>query len=147
MNARLHRVIFNAARGIRMVVQETASSTGKGASRSTGRCGGPSPSPSPSRSVAAWALMATLAAIPAAAQITADRSASGDQRATVLLAPNGVPLVNIQSPSGTGVSRNTFSQFDVNASGAILNNSRTTRPRNWAASCRATRTWPPGRRA
>ena len=125
MNARLHRVIFNAARGIRMVVQETASSNGKGASGSTGRSGGPSPSSSPSRSVAGWALLATLAAIPAAAQITADSSAAGGQRATVLLAPNGVPLVNIQSPSGAGVSRNTFSQFDVNASGAILNNSRT----------------------
>jgi filamentous hemagglutinin len=119
MNARLHRVIFNAARGIRMVVQETATSNGKGASKSTGGCG------VSIAGVSALALMATLAAIPAAAQITAAPSAPGNQRATILAAPNGVPLVNIQSPSAAGVSRNTFSQFDVNAPVAILNNSRT----------------------
>ncbi|WP_366490936.1 ESPR-type extended signal peptide-containing protein [Variovorax sp. 67-131] len=33
MNRRLHRVVFNAARGMRIVVQETANSTGKGASK------------------------------------------------------------------------------------------------------------------
>jgi len=61
----------------------------------------------------------------AAAQIRADPSAPGNQRPTVLLAPNGVPLVNIQTPSAAGVSRNTYSQFDVQPKGAILNNSRT----------------------
>jgi filamentous hemagglutinin len=33
--------------------------------------------------------------------------------------------VNIQTPSAAGVSRNTYSQFDVQPKGAILNNSRT----------------------
>ena len=61
----------------------------------------------------------------AIAQIRSDPSASGNQRPTVLLAPNGVPLVNIQTPSAAGVSRNTYSQFDVQPNGAILNNSRT----------------------
>jgi len=61
----------------------------------------------------------------AVAQIRADPSAPGNQRPTVLLAPNGVPLVNIQTPSAAGVSRNTYSQFDVQPKGAILNNSRT----------------------
>jgi filamentous hemagglutinin len=36
---------------------------------------------------------------------------------------NGTPQVNIQTPSAAGVSRNTYSQFDVNQQGAILNNS------------------------
>lgn len=58
------------------------------------------------------------------AQIVADPSAPGNQHPTVLAAPNGVPLVNIQTPSGAGVSRNTYKQFDVQQQGAILNNSR-----------------------
>ncbi len=36
-----------------------------------------------------------------------------------------MPLVNIQTPSAAGVSRNTYEQFDVQTQGVILNNSRT----------------------
>ncbi|MDO9217127.1 MAG: filamentous hemagglutinin N-terminal domain-containing protein, partial [Lacisediminimonas sp.] len=71
------------------------------------------------------ALLALLVAPTTHAQIVADPKAPGSQRPTVLLAPNGVPLVNIQTPSSAGVSRNTYSQFDINGKGAILNNSRT----------------------
>ena len=60
------------------------------------------------------------------AQIIPDASAPGNQRPTVLSAPNGVPLVNIQTPSAAGVSRNTYSQFDEQQQGAILNNANTT---------------------
>ncbi|MDR2241082.1 MAG: filamentous hemagglutinin N-terminal domain-containing protein, partial [Zoogloeaceae bacterium] len=72
-------------------------------------------------------LILALAAgsVPAYAQIVADPGAPGNQRPTVLTAPNGVPLVNIQTPSAAGVSRNTYRQFDVNQQGAILNNART----------------------
>ncbi|MFA7349854.1 MAG: hemagglutinin repeat-containing protein [Methylotenera sp.] len=62
---------------------------------------------------------------PAHADIIADQTAPANQRPVIINAPNGVPLVNIQTPSAAGVSRNTYSQFDVNANGAILNNSRT----------------------
>ncbi len=59
------------------------------------------------------------------AQIIADPTAAGNQQPTVLAAPNHVPLVNIQTPSAAGVSRNAYRQFDVPQQGAILNNSRT----------------------
>ncbi|EGI76469.1 putative surface adhesin, partial [Hylemonella gracilis ATCC 19624] len=58
------------------------------------------------------------------AQIVADPSAPGTQQPTVLTAPNNVTLVNIQTPSAAGVSRNTYSQFDIQSRGVILNNSR-----------------------
>jgi|GEM_PF-4029493 len=59
------------------------------------------------------------------AQIVVDTNAPNSQQPTVLEASNGVPLVNIQTPSAAGVSRNTYQQFDVNANGAILNNANT----------------------
>lgn len=70
------------------------------------------------------AAVALMLAAPAWPQIVADPSAPGRQRPTVLSAGNGVALVNIQTPSAAGVSRNSYRQFDVGAPGAILNNSR-----------------------
>ena len=58
------------------------------------------------------------------AQIKADPNAPSNQRPTILLAPNGTPVVNIQTPSAAGVSRNAFKEFDINSNGAIVNNSR-----------------------
>ncbi|MFZ4285502.1 hemagglutinin repeat-containing protein [Variovorax sp. HJSM1_2] len=115
MNHNLFRVIWNAARGLRMVVQETASSVGKGRSRS----GAPAASV-----VAVGLLFSGLLAPCARAQIIANPDVVGQLRATVLNAPNGVPLVNIQTPSAAGVSRNVYSRFDVQRQGVILNNSR-----------------------
>ena len=56
--------------------------------------------------------------------IRADKSASGNQQPTVLQTANGLPQVNIQTPSAGGVSRNQYSQFDVAEKGAVLNNAR-----------------------
>jgi filamentous hemagglutinin len=108
MNKNRHRVVFNAARGLRVAVAECARSAGKATTTAS-----------------ATAVLITTLLLPAQAQIAADPSAPGNQRPTILSAPNGVPLVNIQTPSAAGVSRNTYRQFDVNAPGAILNNSRT----------------------
>ncbi len=59
------------------------------------------------------------------AQVIVDPSAPGNQRPTVLQTTNGLPQINIQTPSAAGVSRNTYRQFDIQSNGAILNNSRT----------------------
>lgn len=109
MNKNRHRIVFNAARGQRMAVSETASTFGR--------------SSSPPMSV--LALAAVLLFTPAHAQVVADPSAPGNQRPTILQTANGLPQVNIQTPSAAGVSRNTYRQFDIDARGAILNNSRT----------------------
>ncbi|WP_429438155.1 colicin E5-related ribonuclease [Paraburkholderia youngii] len=49
---------------------------------------------------------------------------SGANAPNVISTANGLPQVNVNRPSGSGgVSLNTYSQFDVSRSGAILNNS------------------------
>ena len=113
MNKFLHRIVFNAARGMRMVVQETAHSAGKASGATSG--------------VLATALAGLLAVAPAPAlaQIAGAPGAVPGLRPTVLVAPHGVPLVNIQTPSAAGVSRNLYNQFDVQPHGVVLNNSRT----------------------
>lgn len=60
----------------------------------------------------------------ALAQIRADAGTPKTQQPTVLTTANGTPLINIQTPNAAGVSRNTFSQFDIQAKGAVLNNAR-----------------------
>jgi filamentous hemagglutinin len=109
MNRHHHQLVFNRARGALMAVGEGARRARKSAS---GQGAG---------AAVCWALLLGTAQ----AQIVADPSAPGNQRPTILTAPNGVPLVNIQTPSPAGVSLNQFSRFDVGTPGAILNNSRT----------------------
>jgi filamentous hemagglutinin len=117
MNRHLHRIVFNAARGMRMVVQETATSTGKGASKATSTAG--------TGAFVGAALAGMLAMAPVNAQIVGAPNVPGNLRPTVLVAPNGVPLINVQTPSAAGVSRNVYNQFNVGPNGAIFNNSRT----------------------
>lgn len=120
MNRQCYQLIFNRARGALMAVGEDARATGQGASgqRRAKRAGS-------TATTTAALLLGSWALHPLAwAQIVADPTAPQSQHPTVLSAPNGVPLVNIQTPSAAGVSRNTYSQFDVQSQGAILNNSR-----------------------
>jgi len=125
MNKNLHRIIFNAKRGQRMAVAETATAQGKTAGGEASSSRHPVLAAVVTAALAACAYAAIAFFALAEAQVRADATAPGNQRATVLAAPNGVPLINIQTPNAAGVSRNTYSQFDVQRNGVILNNSRT----------------------
>lgn len=128
MNQGMHRVLFNAARGLRVAVQETA----HGHSRTAGNTKAPQARRAGGAALRVMTLAGALLQGPGAlAQIVADPTAPGNQRPTVLAGPNGAPLVNIQTPSAAGVSRNTYSQFDVQQQGAVLNNARESNP--WLA--------------
>lgn len=132
MNKHLYRIVFNKRRGQLMVVADHVKSAGKRASgeaRSTFDTGlmvrlAISLRPGFRTMYAAFGMLSCLA-LPVNAQIVADPNAPGSLRPTILQTPNGVPLVNIQTPSSAGVSRNVYNQFDVTAKGAVLNNSRT----------------------
>ncbi|SMB21507.1 putative hemagglutinin-related protein (fragment) [Sterolibacterium denitrificans] len=134
MNAHCYRIIFNKRRGLLMAVAETAPSRGKARSvTTTVATSGKHPRRLSARlkplarlvwRALGWAsCLGGLLVSAAHAQIVADPGAPGNQRPTVLNAFNGVSLVNIQTPSAAGVSRNAYQQFDVQTQGAILNNS------------------------
>jgi filamentous hemagglutinin len=131
MNKHLYRIVFNHALGLFQVVSELIRRPGRGASQADGSLWvrvRPV-------SLALWALFgwigvasvasASQAGTSFASQITSDPHAPGNQRPTVLGAPGQAALINIQTPSAAGVSRNTYNQFNVDSHGAVLNNSRT----------------------
>ncbi len=121
----VYRLVFNRALRVWQVASELANGSGRA---SAGRdCA----THSASVSTLAFALMCSLGWVSAVSsvqaqqgRITGDPNGPGSERPTVLSAPNGAPLVNITTPSAAGVSRNRYSQFDVGADGAILNNAR-----------------------
>uniref|UniRef100_UPI002AD20068 two-partner secretion domain-containing protein n=1 Tax=Halothiobacillus sp. TaxID=1891311 RepID=UPI002AD20068 len=132
MNRDLYRVVFSKALGVMVVASELGSAQGKGRSGSNrsphrqqpaGRVFARLTPLSFATLVALGAVMLNLPMVQAA--IVADHQAPQNQQPTILNTANGLPLVNIQTPSAAGVSRNTYSQFDVQHQGAILNNART----------------------
>jgi filamentous hemagglutinin len=122
MNKNTYRLVCSRVHNMLVAVAEFATASGKGTAgevqRSDARerpCGTLRP--------LMLAALAAFGMLPvwALAQIVP----SGAHAPTVINTPNGLPQVNINRPSGAGVSMNTYSQFDVNQKGAILNNSPT----------------------
>jgi filamentous hemagglutinin len=122
MNRQCYRLVFNRAKGQLVAASELAVTTGK-SPKESGRVGRRK---RPLQQPAALGLLAALllGSPGVQASIASDPNAPGNQRPTVLETANGVPQVNIQTPSAAGVSRNSYRQFDVTSKGVILNNSR-----------------------
>jgi filamentous hemagglutinin family protein len=78
------------------------------------------------RHMTTWMLMGIFFIDPiaagAAAPITADPMAPAAQQPLVQQTANGIPLVQLTAPTAGGVSRNQYQDFNVPATGAILNN-------------------------
>lgn len=135
MNKNLYRIIFNRRRGQMMAVSETATTM----SNAAGGAGAPLGAAASAGVVGhlfvtlrplCLGVLASLGMMmftmdSSSAQVIADPNAPGNQRPTILQTTNGLPQINIQTPSAAGVSRNTYRQLDVQSNGAILNNSRT----------------------
>ncbi|WP_338803386.1 hemagglutinin repeat-containing protein [Xenorhabdus griffiniae] len=124
MNKHCYRVIFNKTRQMLVVVSELVRS------HTAGQVRGSLSLPSLSSARVALtplvfgvSLALGLVSLNARAGIVADNNAPGTQQPSVISTANGIPQINIQTPNGDGVSRNQYSQFDVEQRGAILNNS------------------------
>ena len=138
MNKNRYRIIFSHARGMFIAVAEIVKSKTKQAGQSQGVSGTDSTTVSvlpihykklnPLNFAVIGCLGALVIILPmssvAETQISADKGAPTSQQPTILTSANGTTQVNIQTPSAGGVSRNTYTQFDVGQEGAILNNSR-----------------------
>ncbi|QXO72421.1 hemagglutinin repeat-containing protein [Morganella morganii] len=124
MNKHCYRIIFNKARQMMMVVSELAKNHSSDKSRTQNSADITSLTAviSPLR-LSMMLLLGWIALPVTAGGIVADGSAPGNQQPTVISSANGTPQVNIQAPNSDGVSRNQYSQFDVDQKGAILNNS------------------------
>ncbi len=125
MNKNKFKVVFNRARGLMMVVAENVGchSSGSNSIVTTKPC--PMVLATLRPLIFSMLVMSSLVIMtsPTYADIIADPNAPATQQPIINETANGLPLVNIQSPSAEGVSRNSYRQFDVKSKGAILNNS------------------------
>lgn len=123
MNKLCYRIIFNRVRGMLMVVSDITRSGYSRVARSPKRASHTEAQVRISPlSFALW-LAAGVVSLPVQANGVADSSAPDSQQPTVMATANGLPQINIQTPNSQGVSRNQYSQLDVDARDAILNNS------------------------
>ncbi|MBH2241401.1 DUF637 domain-containing protein [Neisseria meningitidis] len=134
MNKGLHRIIFSKKHSTMVAVAETANSQGKGkqagssVSVSLKTSGDLCGKLKTTLKTLVCSLVSLSMVLPAHAQITTDKSAPKNQQVVILKTNTGVPLVNIQTPNGRGLSHNRYTQFDVDNKGAVLNNDRNNNP-------------------
>ncbi|SLM24206.1 hemagglutinin repeat-containing protein [Stenotrophomonas indicatrix] len=121
----IYRLVFNRALRVWQVASELVKGGGGLVSQVAGRqTAAVSPLGFALMCALGWVSLAPVAAAQSVGHIVSDPNAPGRERPTVVTAPNGVPMVNITTPSAGGVSRNRYSQFDVGREGVILNNAR-----------------------
>ncbi|MCC8393715.1 hemagglutinin repeat-containing protein [Paraburkholderia sp. MMS20-SJTR3] len=117
----MFRLVFSRCRGMLVAVAETAISHANASQHAI------RPTISQRRITlfamrdAAFAALALCALAPVLAD--AQIVSSGAHAPNVIQTRSGLPQVDINQPSNAGVSVNTYSQFDVQQNGAILNNS------------------------
>nr|WP_258078470.1 filamentous hemagglutinin N-terminal domain-containing protein [Xanthomonas arboricola] len=123
---RVYRLVFNRALRVWQVASELVRSPGGSSSISAKGAQHVTVVPLRFALLCALGFVSLVDTVQAqsAGRIVGDPTVPGGERPTVMTAPNGVPLVNITTPSAAGVSRNRYSQLDVSREGAILNNAR-----------------------
>ncbi|WP_059812967.1 hemagglutinin repeat-containing protein [Burkholderia ubonensis] len=124
MNKNQYRLVFSRVRGMLIAVEETVSSSGKaGRGEAVRKVAGALQRVMPRVALrrVAFAALAMAGVVPmwAGAQVVG----AGPHAPAVVQTQSGLPQVNINKPSGAGVSLNTYSRFDVQKPGVILNNS------------------------
>ncbi|MBI9080894.1 MAG: hemagglutinin repeat-containing protein [Pseudodesulfovibrio sp.] len=67
-------------------------------------------------------LLCFLLLCPPQMVLAGDPVPSGATNTTINNAANGVPVVNIAAPNGSGMSHNAFTQYNVDTHGVVLNN-------------------------
>lgn len=134
MNRNLYRIIFNKARNLFIVVSELVKSHQMVASNKNKveiihqKHDSIYPAKSfkikPLIFISYVALgMVSLIDSSYANNIVVDKSAIINQRPNINQLSNGTNVINIATPSSSGVSHNKYTQFDVSKNGVILNNS------------------------
>ncbi len=121
MNAKCYRTVFNAVRGMLVAVEESARSTGKGR-RSGGQAGSPVEASVTTRFAVLPVVFGAWCALGLSYTVHAQVVAAPGSGAQVIQTQNGLQQVNVARPNGSGVSLNTYTQFNVPGQGTILNN-------------------------
>lgn len=122
MNKNHYRLVFSRVRGMLVAVEETASASGNAGRGAIGFavC---SPHVFASFTLRHVALAVLIAAGVMPIWANAQVVAGGAHAPSVIQTQNGLQQVNINRPGSSGVSMNTYNQFDVPKPGIILNNS------------------------
>lgn len=122
MNKNNYRLVFSRIRGMLIAVEETANASGNAGRGEMAAAAQVQPGFARfALRHAAFAALVMAGAVPS--WVNAQIVGGGAHAPSVIQTQNGLPQVNINKPGNAGVSLNTYSQFDVQKPGAILNNS------------------------